>query len=85
MDMSGQKKQESLGHEDKHQRFVRVAERRTNELLEKIRILGNCSNKNTYAYTDEELSLIFAEVERALRTARGRFKPAKRSRFSLRK
>lgn len=85
MDMNGQKKQENIGHENKHQRFVRVAERRTNELLEKIRILGNCSNKNTYAYTDEELSLVFAEIERALRTARGRFKPAKRGRFSLRK
>jgi len=85
MDMSGQKKQENIRHEDKHQRFVRVVERRTNELLEKTRILGNCSNKNTYSYTDEEVSLIFAEIERALRTARGRFKPAKRGRFSLRK
>ena len=83
--MNDQKGLESSRHEDKHQRFVRVAERRTNELLEKIRVLGNCSNKNTYAYTDEEIGLIFAEIERALKAARSRFKPAKRGRFSLHK
>ncbi len=41
--------------ETRHERFKRVASKRTNEILEKIRILGNCSNKSSYEYTEEEV------------------------------
>ena len=69
--------------ESKHERFVRVMERRTNETLERIRVLGNCSNRNTYSYSDDEVTAVFGELERALRTARARFKTRQRSRFRL--
>jgi hypothetical protein len=69
--------------EGKHERFVRVIERRTNEALERIRVLGNCSNRNTYSYSDDEVAAVFLELERALRTARARFKAPERSRFRL--
>jgi len=48
--------------ESKHRRFVRVVERRTNETLERIRILSNCSNRNTYSYSDKEVTAVFAEL-----------------------
>jgi hypothetical protein len=69
--------------EGKHERFVRVVERRTNETLERIRVISNCSNRNTYSYSDDEVTAVFAELERALRTARARFKTPGRSRFRL--
>jgi hypothetical protein len=69
--------------ESKHERFVRVMERRTNETLERIRVLGNCSNRNTYSYSDDEVTAVFAQLELALRTARARFKTRQRSRFRL--
>jgi hypothetical protein len=69
--------------ESKHDRFVRVVERRTNEVLEKIRVLGNCANRNTYAFSDQEVAVVFAELERALRMARGRFKTPYKNRFEL--
>jgi len=60
--------------ETKHDRFRRIAVRRVNDLLEQIRILGNCSNTTTYEYTSEETDKIFAELEKALRTCRGKFR-----------
>ena len=40
--------------ETRHERFKRLASKRTNEILEKIRILGNCSNKSSYEYTEDD-------------------------------
>ena len=39
--------------ETRKQRFIRLATYRTNLVLEKLRILGNLSNKTNYDYTDE--------------------------------
>ena len=34
--------------ESKKERFVRIAEARTNKIIDMIRLLGNCSSKATY-------------------------------------
>lgn len=80
--MNDARKKQNM-RESKHERFVRVVERRTNETLERIRVLSNCSNRNTYSYSDDEVTAVFAELERALRTARARFKAPGHSRFRL--
>jgi len=41
------------------ERFLEVAEARTNAILDKIRVLGHCSNKSLYSYTQEEINKIF--------------------------
>ncbi|HUD05109.1 MAG TPA: hypothetical protein VMR59_03920 [Patescibacteria group bacterium] len=64
--------------ETRHARFKRLALKRTNEVLEKIRILGNLSNKSSYEYSDQEIDKIFKEVEIQVRTVKARFKPRKR-------
>lgn len=64
-------------------RFIRVATKRTNEVLERIRILGNCSNKSSYEYSQEELSKIFGTIERVLRETKARFITKKKNNFSL--
>ena len=69
--------------ESKHDRFVRVAERRTNDVLERIRILSNCSSTGNYEYSEKEVAKIFGEIDRALRMARGKFQGEKRHRFTL--
>ena len=40
---------------NKRERFKRLAVTRTNEVLKKIRVLGNCSNRSAYEYTEEEI------------------------------
>ena len=68
--------------ESRSEKFKRVATKRTNELLEKIRILGNCSNKSTYDYTDEEVIKIFKSLEKQLETMKAKFSN-KKAKFSL--
>ncbi|WP_227002658.1 hypothetical protein [Salicibibacter kimchii] len=59
--------------EDKLSKFERIAKRRTEETVKKIRLIGNLSNKNNYDYTDEHLDKIFAALEAELKAARRKF------------
>ena len=68
--------------ESRSDKFKRVASKRTIELLEKIRILGNCSNKSKYEYTDEDVIKIFKSLEKQLETMKAKFSN-KKSKFSL--
>ncbi len=72
--------------ESKEERFVRIAEARTNKIINMIRLLGNCSNKGNYSYTDEEVKKIFAAIEAELKMAKGKFAEAdaENKKFSLR-
>jgi hypothetical protein len=72
-----------MDQETRHDRFKRIASKRTNEILEKIRILGNCSNRSSYEYTEEEINKIFLEIEKQLRFTKVKFLAGKRERFKL--
>lgn len=69
--------------ETRHERFKRLASKRTNEILEKIRILGNCSNKSSYEYTEKEVNKIFSEIEKQLKLTKAKFLRGKREKFKL--
>lgn len=69
--------------EDRGDRFKRVAQRRTDLVLQSIRVLGNCSNKSSYQYTDEEVSKIFKAIEEQLRTTKARFKRTRPNKFTF--
>ncbi|MEI7943051.1 MAG: hypothetical protein WCH76_07835, partial [Candidatus Riflemargulisbacteria bacterium] len=47
---------------NKLERFKRLAVYRTNEVLNKIRVLSNCSNRSAYEYTEEEINKIEGET-----------------------
>ncbi len=55
------------------ERFVRIAEARTNKILDLLRLLGNCSNTNNYEYTQRDVDRIFQAIEREIRNAKSRF------------
>ena len=59
--------------ESKHEKFIRIAENRTNKMIEMLRLLGNCSNKAVYEYTADEVRKIFGTLENELKIAKGRF------------
>lgn len=69
--------------ETRHERFKRIAAKRTNEILEKIRILGNCSNKSSYEYTEEEINKIYSEIDKQLKLTKAKFLVGKKERFRL--
>lgn len=62
-----------MSNESKRERFVRIAEARTNKILEMMRLLGNCSSKSNYEYTDEDIKKIFSALEKELKNTKNRF------------
>ena len=62
-----------MGTESKRDRFVRIAETRTNKIIDMIRLLGNCSNKGNYAYTEDDVKKIFSAIETELKAAKSKF------------
>ena len=74
-----------MAAESKRERFVRIAEARTNKILEMIRLLGNCSSLANYEYTDEDIKKIFGALERELKNAKNKFLglESKEERFTL--
>lgn len=62
--------------ETKRDKFVRMAEARTIKIISMIRLLGNCSNKSAYEFSDKDVNKIFSAIEAALSDARKRFKSA---------
>lgn len=71
--------------ESREEKFKRIASRRVQELLDKIRLLKNCSDKSSYSYTDEQVSKIFTTINSELKSAREVFNRNKRKKkgFSL--
>ena len=72
--------------ETKRDKFVRLAEARTNKIIDMIQLLGNCSNSGAYDYTQQDVDKIFTAIENELREAKKKFSKIdskKGSRFSL--
>ena len=69
--------------ESKSERFCRVAEARVNKIIKMIRLLGNCSNSTTYAFSPEQVEQIFETLQSELKQARKRYIQTTRRRFSL--
>ena len=59
--------------ESKHECFKRLAEKRTNKILDMIDLIGNLSNKANYEYSNEEVEQIFSAIQSSLDEARKRF------------
>ena len=59
--------------ESKHQRFVRLAEARTNKIIATLRLLGNCSSPAVYEYSKADVPKIFRAIEEAVSDAKRRF------------
>ena len=70
-------------NETPEQKFKRIAEIRTNAVLDRIRILGNLSNRQMYSYTEEDIDKIFSAINNQLRKAKARFSSRRRDRFKL--
>jgi hypothetical protein len=67
----------------KRDAFARLAEKRTNAVLERIRLLSNLSNPYAYSYSEDDVRLIFAAIDRELKTARAKFQNHEKPQFRL--
>jgi hypothetical protein len=67
----------------KRERFKRLATQRTNTVLQRLKVLGNCANRSAYEYSEEEINRIFSEIERRVRETKAKFHYPKHKEFRL--
>lgn len=72
-----------MDKENKKERFKRLATKRTNSILGRLKVLGNCSNRSVYEYTEEDINKIFSEIERRVRETKAKFHFPKKREFKL--
>ncbi len=70
-------------NETPEQRFKRIATVRTNAVLDRIRILGNLSNRQMYSYSEEDIEKIFSVINKQVREVRAKFNSHKQEKFRL--
>ncbi len=68
---------------EKIERFKRLAEYRTNEVLKRLNVLGNCANRSAYAYTEEEINKIFSVIDKKAKEIKSKFHFNKEKEFKL--
>jgi hypothetical protein len=67
----------------KRDRFRRLATQRTNAILKRLKILGNCANRSAYEYAEDEVNKIFSEIEKRVREVRAQFHFPRNKEFKL--
>lgn len=75
-----------MNKETKREKFVRIAEARTNKIIDMIQLLGNCSNQNQYEYTQKDVNKIFNAIQAELDETKKRYSKKdsqKGSKFTL--
>jgi hypothetical protein len=70
-------------NENPEERFKRLATLRTNAVLKKLKILGNCANRQVYEYNEKEVDKIFFAIERKTKEVRATFHFPKEENFKL--
>ena len=69
--------------ETSQERFKRLGTLRTNAVLRRLKVLGNCANRQAYQYTEDDVDRIFLEIERKLKEVKAKFHFPKNREFRL--
>jgi hypothetical protein len=68
---------------DKRERFERLATHRTNEVLKRLKVLGNCANRSAYEYSEQDINKIFSAIDQAVKETKAKFSYRKKKEFRL--
>ena len=74
-----------MENSDKRENFKRLAESRTNKIIDMLNLLGNLSNTSYYEYDMKEVNTIFNAIKNELDIQRKRFdeKKSRKKKFRL--
>lgn len=70
-------------NETNRERFIRLATLRTNEVLKRLKVLGNCSNRQVYEYSKKDIEKIFSSIDRKVKEIKTKFHFTKEEKFKL--
>ena len=57
----------------RREKFISLAESRTNNAIKQLKLIGNLANTNSYEYREEEIEKIFSCLNQELKRSRARF------------
>ena len=57
----------------KREKFVQLAEKRVNNTLNNLRLIGNLSNTASYEYSQKDIDKMFRAISKSVNEARSRF------------
>ena len=66
-----------MNSDQKRKKFVDLANKRVNKLLNQISLIGNLSNTSNYEYTKDEVKQIMTALENAIQQCKERFNTSK--------
>lgn len=72
----------------KKEKFIELAEKRVNNALKQIQLIGNLSNKRNYEYREEDYRKIFIAIDKEVKLMKQRFLSSdtdENTKFKLRK
>ena len=64
--------------ETNRERFLRIAEARTQKIINMLDLLGNCSNPYNYEYTQKDVEKMYGAIEAELKESRARYNEPKK-------
>lgn len=59
--------------ETKRSRFEKVASKRVQYIIDKLELLSNCSNRNNYEYTEDDVRKMFAVIRDQVKMTESKF------------
>ena len=69
--------------ENKREKFIRLAENRTNKVLKEIDLIGNLANRSNYEYTIEDTEKIIRALKKSVTDLENKFSSKNRREFKL--
>lgn len=63
----------NVNKETKRERFKKLATFRTNAILHRLKVLGNCSNHQLYDYDEKDVDKIFSEIDKKIKEVKAKF------------
>ena len=70
----GQPVSVSSAQERKILRFQKVAPPRVDKVVRSLQILGRCGNRLVYEYSDEQMTKIFAHIDKCVQDMKSKFR-----------
>ncbi|MFJ8525460.1 hypothetical protein [Bacillus cereus] len=74
----------SKNNNAKLQKFEELGEKRMNEAIKKIRLLGNLANRNNYDYTDNHVKSIISTLESEIQLLKNKFRKEENNEIEFR-
>lgn len=63
-----------MADNEKQERFKRVASKRVQTVIDTLRLIRNCANRNNYDYTEEDVEKMFTAMDRAMKETRAAYR-----------